>query len=245
MRHKKPVIALDADVKVSPKTHALYSYVHAGYYDRVLAAGGIPLMLPPLTKENELSALLDHVDAIVLTGGSDLDPKRMGLPRHPAVRPMVPRREDSIRLLGRLAIERRMPILGISLGMQLLNVIYGGTLHQDIQSEVKGARNHRSKTNPFHRVEVQPGSLCYKIFGRKSFLVHSSHHQAVKVPGRSLRITAFSEDGIPEAIEGPPRTIAVQWHPERSEKDPVQMRLFRYFLRLARSRLSDESQNSQ
>ena len=136
--------------------------------------------------------------------------------------------------LFRLAQQKKIPVLGICYGMQLINVIYGGSLHQDIKSEIDKARSHASKKTPLHHVTVQPGSICHKIFGKTSFPVHSSHHQAVKIPGKSLRVTAYAEDGIPEAIEGPPRTLAVQWHPERQPKDPVQIKLFRCFIRMAR-----------
>jgi putative glutamine amidotransferase len=206
-----------------------YRYVRA-----ILRAGGVPILVPINPFRRDVSKLLDHLDGLVIVGGADIHPSFYGEKSREKVTPMYRGRTYFEMELYRAAEKKEMPVLAICYGMQLLNVIYGGTLYQDIQSEVGGAHNHRSRRSPIHRVDVQPGSLCYKIFRRKSFLVHSKHHQAVKLPGKSLRITAVSEDGIPEAIEGPPHIMAVQWHPERQPKDPVQSRLFRYFLRLSR-----------
>ena len=213
-----------------------YRYVRA-----IIRAGGIPLLLPMNPFPRDAAKLLEHIDGLVMVGGADIHPSFYGEKHKKKVNPMYRGRTYFEMWLYRAAQKRKIPVLAICYGMQLLNVLYGGTLHQDIQSEIKGALNHRKKRNPLHRVEVQPGSLCHKIFGKKAFFVHSSHHQAVKVPGRSLRMSAFSEDGISEAVEGPPRTIGVQWHPERSPKDPIQTRLFRHFLRLARTRARNEN----
>ena len=123
----KPLVGINTDLRISPKGRASHSVLHSGYYDSVVAAGGVPIILPPLIKEVEMRHLFDRLDGLILTDGEDLDPKRMGLAPHAAVRPIASRREDADRLLCRMASERKLPLLGVGLGMQLINVMFGGT----------------------------------------------------------------------------------------------------------------------
>lgn len=234
----KPVIGITCEVeKRKPYFSEFDLFCDYRYVRAIIRAGGIPVLLPINPFPRDAAKMLEHIDGLVIVGGADIHPSFYGEKSSKKIQPIYRGRTYFEMWLYRAAQKRKIPVLAICYGMQLLNVIYGGSLHQDIQSEIKGAHNHRSKTNPLHRVEVQVGSLCHKVFGKQSFHVHSSHHQAVKLPGRSLKITAVSErDGIPEALEGPPRTVAVQWHPERLPKDPLQRRLFRSFIRLARQK---------
>lgn len=239
MKNSKPFIGITCEVeKLKPYFSEFTLECDYRYVRAIIRAGGIPVLIPINPFKKDLNQLLNQLNGIVIIGGNDIHPRFYGARSHKKTKPNYRGRVYFEFDLIKLAQKRKIPVLAICYGMQLLNVMCGGTLHQDIPSEIRGARNHRSKRAPIHHVEVESGSLCHKIFGKKKFQVHSSHHQAVKVPGKSLRITAFSEDGIPEAIEGPQNTIAVQWHPERSEKDPVQARLFRYFIQLARKRHS-------
>ena len=236
-RKGKPVIGITCEVvKLKPYFSEFELVCDYRYSRAVLRAGGTPVLLPLNPFKRDIAGLLDRIDGLVIIGGADIHPSFYGEKSAQKIKPIYRGRTYFEMNLFRIAQKKNIPVLAICYGMQLLNVIHGGTLHQDIKSEIKGARNHRSKTNPWHRVTVQPGSLCYKIFRKKSFIVYSEHHQAVKLPGKALQVTAVSEDGIPEAIEGPPLTIAVQWHPERQPKDTVQSRLFRYFLRLVREK---------
>lgn len=231
----KPVIGITCEVvKLKPYFSEFELTCDYRYARAIIRAGGIPILLPVNPFPRDAAKLLKHIDGLVIIGGADIPPSFYGEKSKQKIRPIYRGRTYFEMALYRAAQKKKIPILAICYGLQLLNVIYGGTLHQDIQSEVKTARDHRSKRRPLHRVEIQEGSLCHQIFRKKSFVVHSHHHQAVKVPGRSIKITAVADDGIPEAIEGPPRTLAVQWHPERMAKDPVQSRLFRYFIRLTR-----------
>lgn len=242
-KERKPVIGITCEVlKVRPYFSQFELVCDYRYVRAVLRAGGIPILLPINPFQRDVSVLLDQIDGVVITGGADIHPSFYGEKSKKKIQPIYRGRTYFEITLYRTAQRKKIPVLGICHGLQLLNVVHGGTLHQDIQSEIRGARDHRSKRAPFHRVDVQPGSLLHKIFRKGNFLVYSEHHQAIKLPGRALKITAVSEDGIPEAVEGPPLTLAVQWHPERQPKDPLQMRLFKFFIRLIRESKKEKVQ---
>ena len=231
----KPVIGITCEVvKLKPYFSEFELSCDYRYIRAILRAGGLPILLPINPLKRDIPKLLDSIDGLVITGGADIHPHFYGDKSREKMKPIYRGRTYFEIRLFEIAQKKGVPVLAICYGMQLLNVICGGTLHQDIQSEIPGARDHRSKRRPLHRVDIQEGSLCYKIFKKKSIVVHSEHHQAIKLPGRSLRVTAVSEDGIPEAIEGPPHTIAVQWHPERQPKGPLQVKLLKTFLRMVR-----------
>lgn len=231
----KPIIGITCEVQKLKRFFAEFELLTDYRYIRaILRAGGLPVLLPMNPLKRDISKLVHLIDGLVITGGADVPPTFYGEKATQKVKPMYRGRTYFDMRLFKAAQKRKIPVLAICYGMQLLNVIYGGTLHHDIQSEIKGSRPHHSKRNPHHKVEVQEGSFCHKIFRTKKFIVHSHHHQAVKRLGKGLKITAFSEDGIPEAIEGASNVIGVQWHPERQPKDIVQQRLFRYFVRIIR-----------
>jgi putative glutamine amidotransferase len=235
----KPTIGITCEVvKLKPYFSEFELVCDYRYTRAILRAGGMPILLPVNPFKRDVKSLLNFVDGLVIIGGADIHPSFYGEKSREKVKPIYRGRTYFEMNLIREAQKKKIPVLAICYGMQLLNVLHGGTLHQDIQSDIKGAKNHRSKRNPWHKVTVQTGSRCHRIFGKTSFHVHSEHHQAIKLPGKALQITAVSEDGIPEAIEGLPNVIAVQWHPERMPKDAVQTRLFRYFVRMARQKES-------
>src|SRR5215210_8902643 len=117
----RPVIGINTDFFAASKTYAAHARVNAGYFDAVLASGGLPILLPPLGKEPEIDALLDKLDGIVLTGGLDMDPRRNGQAMSNSIQPMADRRDAHDRVLARRVIERRVPVLAIGVGMQQLN----------------------------------------------------------------------------------------------------------------------------
>lgn len=235
VKRTKPVIGLTCEVRKLKRFFSEFELLCDYHYIRaILRAGGIPILLPVNFLKRDVSKLVDLIDGLVITGGADVDPTFYGERSSEKVKPMYRGRTYFDIRLFKAAQKRKIPILAICYGMQLVNVIYGGTLHHDIRSEIKGSRLHHSRKNPHHRADVQEGSFCHQIFRKKSFVVHSHHHQAVKRLGKGLKITAISEDGIPEAIEGPTNVISVQWHPERQPKDIVQRRVFRSFVQLAR-----------
>lgn len=232
----KPIIGITCEVhKLKPYFSEFELMCDYRYVRAIIRAGGIPVLVPINPLRRDSARLLDHLNGLVFIGGADIPPTFYGEKTKKKVAPMYRGRTYFEMWLYRAAQRKGIPILAICYGMQLLNVIYGGKLYQDMSTQVKGIRNHVSKRNPMERVYLQEDSLYYKIFKKKTMMVHCQHHQAVKVPGKSLRITAYADDGMPEALEGPPRTFAVQWHPERQEKDPVQQRLFRHFIALART----------
>ena len=235
MRHR-PIIGVTCEVnKLKPYFSQFELTCDYRYVRAILRAGGIPLLLPINLYRRQIASLLDNVDGLVIVGGADIHPTFYGEESTEKLKSVYRGRIYFERWLYKSAEKRKMPVLAICYGMQLLNIIYGGTLYQDIRSNIKGSRSHCSKRHPLHIVRIQRDSLCCRIFKKRSLFVYSDHHQAVKTLGRSLNIAAFSDDGIIEAIERPPRTIAVQWHPERQPKDPLQRRLFLHFVRLAKA----------
>jgi putative glutamine amidotransferase len=228
----KPVIGICCEAhKLAPKFSQFELSCDYRYVRSVIRAGGVPILLPINGNLKDIKTLVQLINGLIIVGGNDIPPRFYQERVSQKIRPMYEGRVRFDMNLYRLAQRRKIPILAICYGMQLLNVIYGGSLYQDIQKQVPGAKSHRSKESPAHQIHLEDCALA-KMLGRKSFLVHSSHHQAVKKIGRSLRAVGYSSDRIVEVIEGPPNTIAVQWHPERQEKDPLQRKLFNHFIKL-------------
>lgn len=193
------------------------------YVRAVETAGGLPLVLAP-GDPGDAPALaadyLDRVEALVLSGGADIDPALYGEPRHAKVGQLFPERDAFEVALCREALRRDMPILAICRGHQLLNVATGGTLFQDIASQVEAAAVHdpdQERWERCHDVEVLPGTRLREILGQERVAVNSFHHQAVKDLGRGLVLAARGcDDGVIEGMEMPDRkfVLGVQWHPE-------------------------------
>jgi len=218
----KPVVALTSATK--PVEGMMRVRLNQAYVEAVRAAGLVPLVLPPLA-EAELAGVVEAVHGIVLTGGEDVDPAEFGAARHP--RTQEPHRErDRCELaLVRIAHEKRMPTLAICRGMQVVNVAFGGTLIQDIESERPSAIKHdRSSERAMrvHDVRIAPESKLARAIGDSDIVVNSSHHQAVDRVPAELRVTAHAPDGIIEGAEWAGDDwwlLAVQWHPEELVSD--------------------------
>jgi putative glutamine amidotransferase len=236
MAHQtRPYIGVNADLVPAGKQHHAHLRLPLGYADTVLAAGGLPVVLPPFAKEAEVEAYLDRVDGFVLSGGLDLDPRKYGSPTHHAVQPLPPRRDDSDRLLVRRLLARRMPLLAIGLGMQQLNVACGGSLFLHLPEDLPRAMPHRDPTGGVHRhlVLLQPHTRLDEIYGGGELRVNSDHHQAVRQPGAGLRVGAVSPDGVIEAVETTDPDwfcVGVQWHPESETASALDMQLFECFI---------------
>jgi putative glutamine amidotransferase len=234
--HTRPVIGINADFVAAGKHTTAHLRLGAGYCDNVLAAGGLPVVMPPYGKEAEISDFLDRIDGIILSGGLDMDPKRQGLPSHHSVQPMAQRREEHDRLLVRRVIERKLPVLAIGLGMQQLNAACGGSLYLHIPEDQPRALPHRdpSENGPHrHAVLLEPGTRIDEIYGGGEIRVNSAHHQAVCKLGAQLRVGARAPDGIIESIEATDPDwfcIGVQWHPESETASALDMQLLEGFV---------------
>jgi putative glutamine amidotransferase len=231
----RPFIGVNADYVPASKVTSPHVRLGTGYLDHVVAAGGLPVVVPPLGKEIDPDAWLDRLDGFVLTGGLDLDPRRVGSPPHAAVQPMPERREVSDRLLVRRLMERRLPLLAIGLGMQQLNVACGGTLYLHLPEDLPRALPHRDPTGAPHRhtVLVEPGTRLEEIYGGGEIRVNSSHHQAVRQVGDGLRAGARAPDGVIESVESTDPhwfCVGVQWHPESESASALDLQLFEAFL---------------
>ena len=200
------------------------------YLKAVHAAGGQPVVLPPLGAD-DLDDLLDHLDGLCLSGGPDLDPATYRAPPDPHLGECEPQLDTFELALARSADARRLPVLGICRGAQALNVARGGTLHQHVPDVVGDVIAHR-QTEPgrvtTHAVDVARGTRLAAIAGAGRLEVNSFHHQAVDRPGRGLRVVARAPDGLVEAVESdaPPLYLGVQWHAEGLVARPEQLRLF-------------------
>ncbi len=228
-----PLIGLNGDFHRTKEEEVVG--VFSAYVEAIVQAGGTPLILPPFPEG--VTFALERLDGLVLTGGLDLPPEWYGQEPSPSIRLADRRRLESDRALVERALALSLPILGICMGCQLLNVVLGGDLIQDIPTQVKGALPHAPRER-FHPVRVEPGSRLAGILGSVEPEVNSSHHQAIKRPGKGLREVAWSADGVIEAVEGDGERflLGIQWHPERLREHPKHLALFRALVQAASGR---------
>ena len=195
-----------------------------GYYESVLQAGGIPLVLPPYTDTEALCQTLDRVDGILLSGGGDINPLLLGEEPIPGLHGICPQRDEMELQLVRQAYNRQIPMLGICRGIQTLVAALGGTIYQDLNTQYSDAPlvkhdQDLDRAYASHSVKVKTGSILARLFPEavlKGLPVNSFHHQAVRSPGPLLQVTAKATDGVIEAVESNEfkSIIGVQWHPE-------------------------------
>ncbi|MBQ8712930.1 MAG: gamma-glutamyl-gamma-aminobutyrate hydrolase family protein [Prevotella sp.] len=227
-----------------------------GYYESVVKAGGVPIIIPPCADKHVLMGTLDHLDALILSGGGDINPLYSGEEPVPGLHGINQERDLPELLITRLAYNRQLPMLGICRGIQTLAVALGGKVCQDIGSDQRkmnsenlGVKHSQDadRSEPTHSITVTEDSTLYNIYrenGGKFFTLHSSlftlyvnsfHHQAVSEPGTKFRVTAVAKDGIIEAIESTEfkSIIGVQWHPECMGDDGQP--LFRWLVGEARA----------
>ena len=201
-----------------------------GYYKQVVAAGGIPFIIPPLASHSSLLTTLNRIDALLLTGGADINPLYQGEQPQPQLGGINDERDLPELLITRLAFNRQLPILGICRGIQTMAMALGGKVAQHISTDIKHSQD-AGRDVPTHTVNVEENSTLYYIYSSKSLTSHLSpltslyvnsfHHQAVADPGPHFRVSATAPDGIIEAIESTEHKplLGVQWHPECMGED--------------------------
>ncbi len=224
----RPLIGITTDIKDG-------SFVIEDAYARAVAkAGGIPVLIPSIPgKPALLKETVARIDGLLLPGSRDMDPKYYREEPHPKLRPMSAERTETELIVLGGSCERKIPILGICGGMQLLNVFFGGSLYQDISSFLPDAMPHEKGV--VHGIITKEGTLLNKISGSKQYTVKSYHHQAVKEIGNGLNVSATAPDGIVEGIESGDRRyiLGIQWHPEREDSELAD-RIFESFVKECR-----------
>lgn len=217
-------------------------YLRRYYAEALEAAGAAPVYVPLIPDREYLAALAERLDGLMLSGSnSDLDPVYFGEEPHPKLGSVTPERDETDLILLEIAERRAAPMLAICFGMQSLNVARGGTLVQDIESQVPNAVKHEQGqvyNRPSHHVRIEADSTLAQLAGSETARVNSSHHQAVNRVGRDLRVIARAPDGVIEAIVDtrPDRfVLGVQWHPEIGwERDQFSQAIFKRFIEAAR-----------
>ena len=211
------------------------AYLDQPYIDWVRGAGAIAAPLPPSDRIEHVAAMLNGVDALLLSGGGDPDPSLWHEPLHPKATLIDPLREKAELLALDEALRRGMPVLGVCLGMQMINIHFGGSLHQHLP-DLPGVFDHRGADGPIeHEVELEPTSkLGQWAQGQQTILVNSAHHQGVARVGDGLIVAARSSDGVCEAIEAKDKhlfLLGLQWHPERLADDRISQSIMTHFLK--------------
>lgn len=231
----KPLIGINADFRAAARSVPAYAYLASGYFQSIIKAGGVPVVVPPLADVDSVNALLDSVHGFIMIGGADLDPRNDGFMLHPSVRPIDPAREKSDRMLVAEIAERRMPVLGIGTGMQLLNIQQGGNLFLDIKEDLPHAVPHHDPQDPNHRhtLDVASDSLIGRVYGDGEIRVSSRHHMAIDEVAPGFRVTARCPDGVIEAIESEMMdwfALGTQFHPECAAASALDIRIFEEFV---------------
>lgn len=225
----KPVIGVTSSYDWEKK-----NYVSpASYIESITTCGGVPILLPPTTKM-DTKEIMAIVDGVMLTGGVDVDPSHYGEPPIPTLGRVDPLRDSYELVVTKKAIECQKPLLAICRGIQILNVALGGTLYQDVYSQLEEPLKHSQmapRYYPTHKVRILQDSELYKIFEKSEIRVNSFHHQAIKDLSQGLVANAWSEEGLIEGVENREENfvLGVQWHPERMIRGEM-VKIFRAFV---------------
>lgn len=234
----RPIIGITPDFNPGDeKTEPTY-FLRSRYINAVEECGGIPIILPQTNSDEIISTLFEGIDGLMLTGsGPDIDPAVYGGEKRFDFKVMSRERMTFELRVVKMAMEREMPIIGICGGMQMMNVAAGGSLYQDIRSEIPGSLIHQreeGKDLPTHPVTVKTDTLLFKITNIREFAINSSHHQCINGVAPDFKVNAISPDGVIEGIEWTKKGFAIglQWHPEYLHRDdPANRRIIEAFVR--------------
>jgi putative glutamine amidotransferase len=223
---KRPLIGVPTGREKSARFFGLPLYIMNQTYVRTLEnLGALPVMIPLQMSEATLRGIFERLDGFFLPGGEDIDPSNYGAERHPQLGASDQERDRTELLMTRWALEVGMPVLGVCRGVQVINVVCGGTLYQDLHSQRPDLEKHDyfpptyERYRVTHQIAVEPDSRLARALGT-IHEVNSMHHQGIEQLGGELRVVARAEDGLPEAVELPllPFVVGVQWHPEELAK---------------------------
>ncbi|MBM3328270.1 MAG: gamma-glutamyl-gamma-aminobutyrate hydrolase family protein [Calditrichaeota bacterium] len=239
----KPLIGISAnmsppnDPKRTFSTSVKVHYLHDPYCQFILAGGGIPVVLPPVESPDAAPAIVAGLNGILISGGCDVDPAFYGESNHASMN-CDPARDRFEMELVKAARGLSRAVLGICRGMQVINVAFGGSLYQDVPTEIEGALQHHNWEDgreSFHSILLTRHSPLSEVLERDEIQVNSSHHQSIKDLGRGLVPLAAANDGVIEAVHCPDDrfTFGVQWHPERMLGEAQMVELSRWFVRNA------------
>jgi putative glutamine amidotransferase len=215
-----PIVGITMDIEGE------YYRIRIDYSAAIRKAGGIPVFLPPLVNTVSYAKM---IDALLIPGGSDINPSYYHEEMLPQVKPVPHERSDFEISLLKTVMKLNKPVLGICYGMQLINVAANGTLYQDIDTQFSSDIDHRKD---YHKIVIQEN----RFLNKGEFSINSTHHQAVKKLGTGLEGFAFSSDNLIEAFQAKdyPFLVGVQWHPERLLEESLSLELFRLFIEAAR-----------
>lgn len=239
-----PLIGITADLDLGASAQSIapgrhYYLLMQSYCDAITKSGAVPVIIPCVPPE-QCDEILERCDGLLLSGGVDLDPTYYNEEPDVHLGPINPERAAFETSITRKALERDMPIFSICGGEQVLNVVCGGNLYQDINTQFPGVINHRQlgpRNYPFHSVDIRTKTKLHGILKAAKIRVNSRHHQSVKELGKELIVSAVASDGVVEAIESEVHTfvLGVQWHPEIMFDHDVHTRaLFSAFVKACR-----------
>jgi putative glutamine amidotransferase len=237
---REPLVGVTTSITIGQTPER--AYVNSAYLHALQQAGGVPVLLPPQLSKASLERLVRGLDALLLTGGGDVDPATFGEAPHPTLYEVAPSRDALETQVTHMALEKRTPLLAICRGIQVLNVALGGSLHQDVVTEPGTDIQHSQKEardQTTHKVTVTPQSRLARVLGTEDVEVNSFHHQVIKSLGRSLVPVAWAPDQLIEGVELDDDSrwvLGVQWHPEHlvGSSEPAR-RLFSALVTAARS----------